>query len=131
MDTSVVLRVSHAQLDLDACLTRLPRSKLIRVWRSGERHRRGVHDESGFAVDLGEGLAQGSGTPACCSFTACPRRPSGGPLAREAKLRREQEALIGISPHSAGASGRRRGLGRPCSVRVRSTAALCRRDEPA
>jgi hypothetical protein len=60
IDTSVVLRVSHAQLDLDACLRWLPSSKLIRVWRSGEKHRRGDHEASGFAVDLAEGPARGS-----------------------------------------------------------------------
>lgn len=61
MNTTVVLRVSHAQLDLDACLTWLPSSKLDRVWRIGERHLRDkVHDTSGFSVLLAEGLARGS-----------------------------------------------------------------------
>jgi hypothetical protein len=61
MNTTAVLRVSHAQLDLDACLTWLPSNQLDRVWRAGESFRRGkVHDTSGFSVMLVEGLARGS-----------------------------------------------------------------------
>jgi len=61
MNTTVVLRVSHARLDLDACLTWLPSSRLDRVWRAGERYLRDkVHDTSGFSVLLAEGLARGS-----------------------------------------------------------------------
>jgi hypothetical protein len=61
MNTSVVLRVSHAQLDLDACLSWLPSSKITSVWRRGERDRRGkIIDTSGFNVDLAEGTAHGS-----------------------------------------------------------------------
>jgi hypothetical protein len=59
-NTSVVLRVSQEQLDLDACMTWLPSSRIDRVWRAGERHRRGVHDRSGFSVSLAEGPARGS-----------------------------------------------------------------------
>jgi hypothetical protein len=59
-NTSVVLRVAQAELDLEACLTWLPSSRLDRVWRAGERHRRGIHDTSGFSVSLAEGLARGS-----------------------------------------------------------------------
>jgi hypothetical protein len=59
-NTSVVLRGAQAKLDLEACLTWLPSSRLDRVWRAGERHRRGIHDTSGFSVSLAEGLARGS-----------------------------------------------------------------------
>jgi hypothetical protein len=61
MNTSVVLSVSHPQLDLDACLTWLPSSKLACVWRPGERDFRGkVIDTAGFNVELAEGMASGS-----------------------------------------------------------------------
>jgi hypothetical protein len=60
MNTTAVLRVSDAQLDLDACLSWLPSNNLDRVWRAGESYRCGqVHDTSGFSVMLAEGLARG------------------------------------------------------------------------
>lgn len=60
-EVSVVLRVAHASLDLDACRKWLPSGQIARVWRLGETNRRGmVNATSGFTLDLAEGVAHGS-----------------------------------------------------------------------
>jgi len=60
-DTSVVLRVSHAKLDLDACLARLPANKVDSVWRAGERGLLNtVYKTSGFNLHLTDGHSGGT-----------------------------------------------------------------------
>lgn len=59
-DTDVVLRLYGEQLDVDACLTWLPASKVAQAWRKGESRRGKRSETSGCNVVLAEGMARES-----------------------------------------------------------------------